>query len=94
MHGADAGAGEHGDGGFRDHRHVDDHAVALADAVVAQHRSKRHHFVAQLAIGEAPDLAENRAVVDQRDLVGAAAFDMAVEAVVGGIASAPVNQRP
>ena len=88
MHGADAGAGEHGDRRFGDHRHVDDDAVALADAVVAQHRGQRHHLVAQLAIGEAPDLSEERAVVDQRDLIGAALLDMAVEAIVGGVADA------
>jgi hypothetical protein len=32
MDGAEAGAGEHGDGGLGDHRHVDHHAVAAADA--------------------------------------------------------------
>nr|WP_293261387.1 hypothetical protein [Nannocystis sp.] len=32
MHGAEAGAGQHGDDGLRDHAHVDDHAVAGADA--------------------------------------------------------------
>ena len=36
MHGADPGAGEHGDHRLRDHRHVDDHPVALADAQVPQ----------------------------------------------------------
>jgi hypothetical protein len=29
--GADAGAGQHGDGQFRDHRHVDGNPVALLD---------------------------------------------------------------
>ena len=86
MHGADAGRGEHGDGSFGDHRHIDDHPVALADAVVAQHGGKRHHLVAQFAIGEAPDFSEDRAVVDQGDLIGAPALDMAVEAVVGRVA--------
>jgi hypothetical protein len=37
MHGADAGAGEHRIGRFRDHRHVDGDAVALLDAVLLQH---------------------------------------------------------
>ena len=85
MHRADARAGEHGDRRFRHHRHIDDDAVALLDAVVLQHRGERHHLVAQLAIGEALHLALDGAVVDQRDLVGAAALDMAVEAVEGHV---------
>ena len=37
MDGADARAGEHRVGGFRDHRHVDGDAVALLDAARLQH---------------------------------------------------------
>ena len=44
MHRADAGAGQHGIGRFRDHRQIDGDAVALLDAVRLQH------------IGEAADL--------------------------------------
>ena len=33
MHGADACAGQHGNGGFGDERHVDDDAVAFFNAV-------------------------------------------------------------
>lgn len=36
MNGADPGAGQHRIGGFRDHRQVDDHAVALCHALIAQ----------------------------------------------------------
>ena len=32
VHGAEPGAGQHGDHGLGNHRHVDDHPVALADA--------------------------------------------------------------
>ena len=86
MHGADAGAGEHGDRRLGDHRHVDDDAIALADAVVAEHGGERHHLVPELAIGEAPDPARDGAVMDQRDLLAAALLDMAVEAIVGRVA--------
>jgi hypothetical protein len=35
MHGAEPRGGEHCQGGFRNHRHVDEDAVALFDALVA-----------------------------------------------------------
>jgi hypothetical protein len=44
--GAEARAGEHGDGGLRHHRHVDHDAVALADAEIAQHAGQRATFLA------------------------------------------------
>ena len=44
MDGAEPRAGEHGDHRLRHHRHVDDDAVALADALVLQHGGKRRHL--------------------------------------------------
>jgi hypothetical protein len=49
--GADAGACEDGEGRFGDHRHVDQYAVALADAQALHHRGHAHHFGLQLAEG-------------------------------------------
>ena len=46
---ADARAGEHRNGQFRNHRHVDRDAIAFADAEVAQ------------AVGEAADVVEQLA---------------------------------
>ena len=37
------------DHGLGHHRHVDDDAVALADAEVLQHAAERRHLVVQLA---------------------------------------------
>ncbi len=48
---ADAGAGEHGEDGLRDHRHVDDDAVALADAELHQHGGQRRHLLQHLRVG-------------------------------------------
>ena len=87
MDGAQARAGQHGDGGFGDHRHVDDHPVALAHALVAQHRGEGGDVVEQLGIGVAALLAGHGAVIDERGLVRARARDhMAVEAVEAGVA--------
>ena len=46
-----AGAGEHGDAGFGDHRHVDDDAVAFGDAERFHAIGKFGDFVVQLLIG-------------------------------------------
>ena len=50
---ADARAGEHRNHRFRHHRHVNNDAIALADAEVAQRRRRARHLVAQLAIAVA-----------------------------------------
>ena len=51
MHRADAGAGQHGDGRFRHHRHVQHHAVAFAHAMLFQHIGKAAGFSMQLFKG-------------------------------------------
>ena len=83
---AEARAGEHGDDRLGDHRHVDDDAVALGDAVVGEHGGEGRHVVEQFAIADRALGAGDRAVVDDRGLVAAAALDMAVEGVVAGVA--------
>ena len=84
--GAEPRAGEHGECRFRDHRHVDDDAIALADALAAYDRGERLDLLLELRVGEALLGARDRAVVNQRRLVGTAALDMPVDAVVAGIA--------
>ena len=51
MHRAEPGAGEHGDRRLRNHRHVDDDPVALADAPALERPGKERRRVAQFAIG-------------------------------------------
>ncbi len=52
MDGADARAGQHGVGRFRNHRHVDGDAVALLDVAVAQNVGEAADLVVQLLIGD------------------------------------------
>jgi hypothetical protein len=62
-----AGAGQHREGRFGHHRHVDQDAIALDDAEARQHAGETRDLVAQLAVGEMPDLSRDRAVPNQRD---------------------------
>ena len=86
VNGADAGAGEHGHGGFGDHRHVDDDAVAGLDAHVTDDGGQGCDFVGQCRVGVGVFLAGDRAVVDQRRACAMAGLHMAVEAVPRGVA--------
>ena len=47
---ADARAGEHREHRLGDHRHVDQHAVALAHALRLEHRGEAVHLGVQLAV--------------------------------------------
>ena len=94
MDGADARAGQHADHRFRHHRHIEDDAVALADAEVAQHGAEQLHLREQAAVGERRVGVGDGRIVDQRRLVVAAGGDVAVERVVAGVVTPPVNQRP
>ncbi len=53
MHRPDAGAGEHGDGGFGHHRQVDRDPVALRHALRLQQVGEAADFTVQVAIGQA-----------------------------------------
>ena len=52
MDGADARAGEHGVGRFRNHRQVDGDAIAFLDVAVAQDIGEAADLVVQLLIGD------------------------------------------
>ena len=85
MHRADPRAGQHRDHGFRHHRHIEDDAVALGDAEILHDGGERLHLLQHLRIGEFRDRVGQRRIVDQRQLIGASARDMAVERVVAGV---------
>ncbi len=77
---ADPGAGQHREGCFGDHRHVEDDAVALADAKTLQDVGEAADMVVELAIG---DILRDRRIIafpDNGCLV-AAGRHMAVDAV-------------
>jgi hypothetical protein len=64
VHRADARAGQYADDGFRHHRHIEDDAVALADAEVAQHGAQELHLGQEAAIAEGLLAVGDRRVID------------------------------
>ena len=52
VNGADPGAGQHRIGGFRDHRQIKHHPVALADAHALEHVRELRDFAVELFIGD------------------------------------------
>ena len=71
MDGADARAGEHGEGGLGDHRQIDGDAVASLDAVLLEHIGEAADLFVQFGVS---DVARDRRIVafpDDRGLVGA-----------------------
>ena len=82
---ADARAAEHGDGSLGDHRHVDDDAVALCNAVGEKRVGEAADFGVELAVGESADVA-GLALPDDGGLVGPGAVEVAIEAVLADVA--------
>ena len=78
-------AREHAEHGLRDHRHVDDDAVALPHAERRERTGEPRHPVEELRVGKRLDSAGDRAVVDERRLVGSSARHVAVERVVARV---------
>ena len=85
MDGAQSGACQHGYDRLRDHRHIQDHPVALGDAKVTQRPGEPCGQVEQLGIGDGLDGAGDRAVIDDGGLIAAPGFDVAIHGVVGCI---------
>ena len=87
----DQRARQHRHNRFGHHGHVDRDAVALADALLAKAIGKLRHHLAKLAVGDAPHLAAavvalaRLAFPEERDLVTASKFDLAVHAVDGRV---------
>ena len=69
--GADACAGQHREGGLRDHGHVDEHAVAALHAQFDQHRRRALHLGVQFAKGIAALAARLGRDRDERRLLAA-----------------------
>jgi hypothetical protein len=93
--GADACAGEHRESGFGDHRHVDQDAVALADAEVLHDRRHAHHFSFQFGEGIDHFLVGFGRDEDQRAVVrplGGVPID-GVVAKIGFAADEPLGER-
>jgi len=84
MHGADLGAGQHGDHNFRDARQVNGDAIALHDAQRLEHAGKLAHLAIEGMIGVGTVLA-GFALPDQRQLVAPPGLGIAVQAVVDNV---------
>ena len=83
---ADARAGEHADHRFRDHRHIENDAVALADTEIGEHRAKGRNLVLQLRVAQDRLGAGDGAVMDDGRLRAAARLHMAVDGIPAGVA--------
>ena len=84
MNRADSGAGQHGDGSFRDRRQIDDHAIAPADFVSFQDIGETANVAMQLLISEDAFLTR-LALPDQGGFVAARALQMPVETILGHV---------
>ena len=84
VNGADAGAGQHGDGQFGDHGQVDLHAVALLDALGLQDVGELADLLVHLLVGERAALRGLVALPLDGDLV-APGLQVTVQAVVGDV---------
>ncbi|CAM5721014.1 hypothetical protein STENM223S_03407 [Streptomyces tendae] len=95
VRGADAGAGQHRDGGLRDHRHVDGDPVALAHPELQQSVGRLGHLVLELGVGDGAAVARLALEVD-RDPVAEPGLHVPVDAVVGDVELAvlePLGER-
>ena len=85
VHRADAGARQHRDGDFRDHREIDRHAVAAFDAQSLQDVRELVDVGVQLAVRDAPDFAGRLAFPDQRHAAALPRAHVAVETIHRGV---------
>ena len=95
MGSADPRAGEHGNGRFRHHWHVQSHQISLANALGLQGIGRLANLGVQFAVGEFAHVT-GLAFPDQRRLVRAIRFQVPVEAVVGNVGGAtlePTGER-
>ena len=83
MHRADAGTGEHGDGSFGNHRHVNEHAVPGLDALGFEDVGKRADFGVELLVSDAARVA-GFAFPEDGHFV-ATAFEMTIHAVFADV---------
>ena len=90
MDGTDPGAGQHGHGQLRDHREVDGHPIAPADAEPAEHVGEPRHVGQQLLVGDGPGVPR-LALPVERHLVTPPGGHVAVEAVVRHVEGAAVE---
>ena len=84
VHRPKPGTGEHGVGGFGDHRHVDGDPVPFADAVMTQHVGQSADLAVQFPVADMTGVARFIPLPDDGCLVAAGA-EMTVDTVVTDI---------
>ena len=72
---------QHGDGGFGDHRHINDNPVALLDTQLLQYRRAAVHFAVEFPVGVDLGFVDFGGDVNQRRLIGTV-LQMPVNGVV------------
>ena len=86
MDGPNARTRQHRDDRLGDHRHVDEHAVALADpALDAQRRGKGLDLCVQLGVGDRPRVPADDRFVHDGIPVTVTSFEVAVKHLVGHV---------
>jgi len=86
----DPRAGEHGDGGFGNHRHINDHAISGLDAVALEHVGKPADLAVELAVGQGT-LITGFALPDDGGLVPKRPQRVAIHAVFADVELAPIE---
>ena len=85
MNGANTRASQHCHNRFGHHRHVNNHPVALGDALGAQRTGEAGSFIAQIGIADGVFLSGDGAVIDNRGLRAFACNHMAVDCIIAGV---------
>jgi hypothetical protein len=84
MDGADAGAGQHGDGELGDHRQIDGDSIALLDAKRFEDIGELTNFAVELRIGEGAGIRLGFALPDDGGFIGTGG-EVSIEAIGGDI---------
>ena len=85
MHSAKSRTTQHGNNRFNDHRHVNDHPVALFDTQRLQHAGKAGGCRLQRAICHFRCIAGDRRVIDDCNLIAAPGIHMPVNRVKASV---------
>ncbi len=85
MNSPDPGTSQHRYKGLRDHRHINNHPVAISNALLAQHISTSGHLVLQLCIADLFLFAADSTVIDNRCTIAVPGFNMTVNSIITAI---------
>lgn len=86
MDSADTGASKHEEGRNGNHRHVEEHTVALGHTeLLSEHRGDAANTVLHLLVGEFLLNVEVGTVIDKGNIVAVAAIDMLINCIVADV---------